>query len=489
MKSTEQRIVSYSRWIQYIHLFFPGLRIARSSEDICDCCVRIDIALLRHDLPQDERDRLLIEKRTHLDVAIEQRRFVSGFVKRYVAERAPTQSLPATIIPDHYDDDRDPLLGDVDIFSSATIQIQIEDFGGSFAMPHYGHQRPSADYFNSNLMISNFVIADLTLNVGDVVFYDERAQGKGADALCSLRFTYHINKFKAILQAGATPLSTLLVVLDNCVGQNKSQIVMQFFALLSLLFYKKVVLVYLIPGHSHNTADRIVAWCRNAMKGKNFYTPMRIVEAVNKVKGVNATFIDHRDAQRPCYSNWNRILDKNFIKMPSRYTYNYFFEIDDGLVSMRPSCSSPDSDSVHVPLITLQNIALIRGSILSDLFGSRVLTIEQALDLRLLLPTAPALSLSTKKLMSLGKKYFSIPPEDLSYYPEINASVRALIAAEEEGVAPPPTAKTRANKRQSDTIPDQVNKAKPGRPKAVKVVHAGPFQKSILHYFAQSQIF
>jgi hypothetical protein len=46
------------------------------------------------------------------------------------------------------------------------------------------------------------------------------------------------------------------------------------------------MLIYLIPGHSHNIADRIVMWCRNAMKGKNFYTTMVIVEAINQVKGV-----------------------------------------------------------------------------------------------------------------------------------------------------------------------------------------------------------
>jgi hypothetical protein len=31
------------------------------------------------------------------------------------------------------------------------------------------------------------------------------------------------------------------------------------------------------------------------MKGKNFYSPMAIVEVVNKVKGVNVSFIDHHD--------------------------------------------------------------------------------------------------------------------------------------------------------------------------------------------------
>ena len=44
---------------------------------------------------------------------------------------------------------------------------------------------------------------------------------------------------------------TLLCVFNNCVGQNKSQLIMMFFAMLSV-----------IPGHSHN---RVVAWCRNAI--------------------------------------------------------------------------------------------------------------------------------------------------------------------------------------------------------------------------------
>jgi len=127
------------------------------------------------------------------------------------------------------------------------IQIQIEDFGGSFTMPHYVHSHPSANYFNSNLMVSNFMVADLTSNNSDVFFYDERAQGKDVDAVCNLRFTYHLEKFKMLLNHKIAMQKTLFVILDNYVGQNKSQLVMQFFVLLSIMFYSKVVLVYLIP--------------------------------------------------------------------------------------------------------------------------------------------------------------------------------------------------------------------------------------------------
>ncbi len=156
-------VVLYSRWIQYIHLFFPGLHLVRIVEDICNCCVRIDIQLQRDDLPSDEHNCVLLKKQTHMDAAISQCRIMSTFVKEFIKQHTPDQHVPYTIIPDSYDDDR--VHDDVNIYMTSTIvvptiQIQIEDFGGSFAMLHYGNSRPLADYFNSNLMVSNFVVVD-----------------------------------------------------------------------------------------------------------------------------------------------------------------------------------------------------------------------------------------------------------------------------------------------------------------------------------------
>ena len=78
--------------------------------------------------------------------------------------------------------------------TSSLVQIQAEDYGGSIALPHYGYKRPSADYFNSNLMAYNFVVSDISADKNIVYYYDERHQGKGADALCSLRMRYHLRK-------------------------------------------------------------------------------------------------------------------------------------------------------------------------------------------------------------------------------------------------------------------------------------------------------
>jgi hypothetical protein len=93
------------------------------------------------------------------------------------------------------------------------------------------------------------------------------------------------------------------------------------------------------------------------MKGKNFYSPMVIIEVVNEVKGVNTSFINHRDVRRPCYVGWGPILKKHFKSLPIQYTFNYFFEFDEGHVSMRSLCSMPDSEVVNVPLVNAMNIS------------------------------------------------------------------------------------------------------------------------------------
>ena len=169
----------------------------------------------------------------------------------------------------------------------SSVQIQAEDYGGSIALPHYGYKRPSADYFNSNLMAYNFVISDISAENNIVYYYDERHQGKGADALCSLRMGYHLKKIKEFNRQKVVPKLSM-TLLDNCVGQNKSQIVMKFWCLLSIIFYDTVALLYFLPGHTHMQPDRVVAYCKKAIQGLNLYTLGQITECANTVKGVQA---------------------------------------------------------------------------------------------------------------------------------------------------------------------------------------------------------
>lgn len=149
-------------------------------------------------------------------------------------------------------------------------------------------------------------------------------------------------------------------------------------------------------------------------------------------QGVNASFIDHCDAQHPCYVSWGPILKKHFKLLPARYAFNYFFEFDEGHLSMQSLCSTLDSEAVNVPLVNATNISLIRQSLLSDLFNVVAITIELATFLPIHLSIAPVLSLIEKKLISLGNKNFSIPLEHLPYYPKIHGAFHTQIDNEHE---------------------------------------------------------
>jgi hypothetical protein len=101
-------------------------------------------------------------------------------------------------------------------------------------MPFYGDSRPSSDYYRSNLNTYNFIIADLSRNKNTVYNYDERGMGKDADAMCSLRLKYFMDTLKEPNLNHSERPKSLFCILDNCVGQNKSQVCIFSFCSVSL---------------------------------------------------------------------------------------------------------------------------------------------------------------------------------------------------------------------------------------------------------------
>ena len=113
-----KRVLSYDRWNQYRNFYFPGLKLARSREDLCDACVRIDTLLLEPNLPLEEKELLEAEKIAHLDEAIKQRRHWSKTVRQYLKRADPNNALPEHVIPDYLDDE---------------VKAQVFYFGNYFA--------------------------------------------------------------------------------------------------------------------------------------------------------------------------------------------------------------------------------------------------------------------------------------------------------------------------------------------------------------------
>ncbi len=85
---------------------------------------------------------MIREKELHLGAARGQRKAVNLFFQGFIEQEKPGQPLPTVILPEVIEQESHPL----EEACVPIVQVQAEDFGGSLTIPHYGFQRPSADY-------------------------------------------------------------------------------------------------------------------------------------------------------------------------------------------------------------------------------------------------------------------------------------------------------------------------------------------------------
>jgi hypothetical protein len=127
------------------------------------------------------------------------------------------------------------------------------------------------------------------------------------------------------------------------------------------------------------------------------------------------------------------------------------------------------------------------------MFNIVAITIEQTTFLPIRLSIAPLLSLTEKKLISLGKKYLSIPLKHLPHYPKIPSALCTQFNNEQEQVPPAmckkkwqlPTIDVMVESMPNTPTPSVPVKARLGHPKKKVVAASGPLQKSILQFFSK----
>ena len=247
--------------------------------------------------------------------------------------------------------------------------------------------------------------------------YDDRCQKKDKDALCSLRLFFDLRNRNACIERGEILPDYFISVRDNCVGQNKSNVTMKYACLQSILFYKRVLLLFLLPGHIHMAADRAVALAKNSLKLKNLYSPQGVVSAMNNVKGIDCEFIDHRSSVRPVWGSWQPFLNKFFKNTPNNFTSNCVFEFCDGKVRMQNLVSDSMHDAVEFTLC--ENVFATRQAVMKELFGIQSFKRTNICVEDVQLPRKPVQELGRKKIDSISNKYCTIPNECVNYYPVI----------------------------------------------------------------------
>jgi hypothetical protein len=231
-------------------------------------------------------------------------------------------------------------------------------------------------------------------------------------------------------------------VLDNCCGQNKSQMVVKMEMLLSIVYEVDIDCLFLKSGHSHNRADSVVGDMNNSLRGNNWYHPADMVKQFNTVKNVNAVLLNNKD-----FYDWEGVLNKHFPKaLPLGYTSNYFFRYSQGVLriyELHTSAHAWQTIRFCSAFTTLQSK---RAAIIKDLFGDLNAhnAIEETLRVatgELLLQNTPENVIAPARVASISNKYQHIPEPFLSYYPQV-------VAPQPAGAAGPASSATQQSATQ-----------------------------------------
>ena len=471
-KERQVRVLCLATFRRIVKFIMPTLHLGRTKTDTCNSCFSLDLQIKDPETSETLRNELKAAKEVHVEEAVRTRRAISKLIKTVQKEVAPNDApltdepiyipscfsdpfdrLNRTFVVDHIEGtvgDEDEVINDgLEILSdrgdddyqiepdvvggggdgdecrdgsdgtiSRKLRISVQDYGSGIPLPHYGATQPNHDYYASNLTLHNMNFVNCATGNCNIFYYDERVAGKDGNCVSSLRW----KETRQFMMENKENIPTAeCKVLDNCVGQNKSNTTHKFSMMNSLLLFQDGVTdIYFRVGHSHNQSDMKTAHAKKALAKKNLYTPQAVAAEVNKVTGVSGQVLDDRDG---VFMDWKLFLDKHFPNMDPGFTSFFIFEFKNGVVEYKEL----DEDGIAVTVkskVFCQDTVGTRKIILRELFNlsstSNVLEICKANPR---LPPLPMRRVSQKKIDNMKTLYQEIPRNFRWFYPE-GSSVR-----------------------------------------------------------------
>jgi hypothetical protein len=191
------------------------------------------------------------------------------------------------------------------------------DFMQNLAIPNFADMTKDM-YFFSLRNIHVFSIRDDGEEKQFNYLYDEGDGGKGANYVISMLFYF--------LRHRPRHFATLAVHLhaDNCCGQNKNNMVMQFFLLMvDIGFLKHVELKFMIRGHTHCTIDGGHGIIKKEWRKRDVFNieqAAQVIRESSPIAGMHYAVI----LQPENFFGWENLLTKCFKKLPRILSFQEF---------------------------------------------------------------------------------------------------------------------------------------------------------------------
>lgn len=258
--------------------------------------VRVDV---------NPREAAILEASIHINDAIAQRKFVAQM--HLLAKNGQKNNLPP----------------------SERTFLFFFDYAQNVECPFFGQEQPGETYYFSPLSINLFGITDAcgeeeTLHS---YCYHEGQGKKGGNNVTSMLHHYlhkhlRIPVIRYDESAGAWG-GHLVLVCDNCGGQNKNRMVTRYLLwLIECKVFRKVSLVFLIAGHTKNPCDRLFNLLKKGYRQRNIFDVDGLITILDENKFCTA--------EKPLgFHDWDKYLESLYAR-PKSIKKWHIFEVEAG---------------------------------------------------------------------------------------------------------------------------------------------------------------
>lgn len=214
--------------------------------------------------------------------------------------------LARTARDEYKKDQKRARYGDVSHFSF--------DYSQNLVLPHKSNQ-PGAFYFYSLRNCYLFGITDESCNCQMNYLIDEAECGKGSNEVVSM-LRYFLSSLPVKKK------KHMIFNADNCIGQNKNNTIMKYFAWLCLIGDSQIIEVkFMIKGHTFFSPDSNFSLIKRKYRRSDAFS---LDHLANIIKGSSKTN-DAEILDGKCFFEYNKTLGKLFKDIPNITGYHHFY--------------------------------------------------------------------------------------------------------------------------------------------------------------------
>nr|XP_022908321.1 uncharacterized protein LOC111419695 isoform X2 [Onthophagus taurus] len=290
-------------WNKYI----PYVTVMKPADDLCDFCRENTLSIAQvKNVPDIEREQKLNKFLNHLHKARNQRAYYQNWCE-------------------HTDD---------------TAKVLSFDFAQTVRYP-VSPQQPATAYFKATKKCALFGITDEKQKVQYNYLIDEKDDvGKGPNCVVSI-LHYHLQTYRKDIE-------TLVFFCDNCVGQNKNNVLLSYLQWrLARGLNKTVLLNFLLTGHRKFTSDRFFGIFKAKYAISNIDTYEDLLKCV--VQSSPGGYNKVVSSEKVVWYEWDSYL-KPFYKSLIGITQFHHFIITTDYVKPKQFADSEDVQSFQLLL-------------------------------------------------------------------------------------------------------------------------------------------